>query len=209
MEHCDALIVGGGPAGATSRRPCRRGLDVVVLDKADVSTPETLRRLDHARRAPDALNRPGRLRMRPGVASHDRLSRRTDRRTARDGVLRSDGQLRHSPQRTGRLPAAPLRCALDWVKPCSRSSGPRWVSWSTARLETPLLVAAGGHFCPVARLLGMAVAGREPVVAADEFQIQLTSLRASPGGDRPASPGNLFLRRPVGLRLVHSGRGRC
>ena len=35
MQHCDALIVGGGPAGATCAAALRRrGLDVVVLDKA-------------------------------------------------------------------------------------------------------------------------------------------------------------------------------
>ena len=35
MENCDALIVGGGPAGSTCARKLRQaGLDVTVLDSS-------------------------------------------------------------------------------------------------------------------------------------------------------------------------------
>ena len=41
MLRCDALIVGGGPAGATCAEALhRRGLDVIVLDKATFPRPK-------------------------------------------------------------------------------------------------------------------------------------------------------------------------
>jgi len=49
-------------------------------------------------------------------------------------------------------------------------------------ITAPVLVGAGGHFCPVARHLGGGGAG-EPVVAAQEFEVAL-----EPGEDCPVEP---------------------
>ena len=55
-------------------------------------------------------------------------------------------------------------------------SGPDWIINGT--FQAPLLVAAGGHFCPVARLLASGAAGardgRDPVVIGEEFEIELS-----------------------------------
>ena len=107
-----------------------------------LSPAETLRRLDHPRRVPDARHRSGRVRPRPGVAGHDRLSRRPHRRAARGGVVRPAGQLRHSPQRAGRFPAPPLRRAAAPGRSGPGDRAPRRAGWSTARSRRP---AGGGR----------------------------------------------------------------
>lgn len=40
-------------------------------------------------------------------------------------------------------------------------------------IQAPLLIGAGGHFCPVARLLGANPGRGEPIVAAQEFEVEL------------------------------------
>jgi len=42
------------------------------------------------------------------------------------------------------------------------------------RIETPLLIGAGGHFCPVARYLGADLGSTERVVAAKEIEFEMT-----------------------------------
>ena len=206
MQHCDALIVGGGPAGATCAAALRRrGLDVVVLDKATFPRPKLCAGWITPEPSSRRSSRSGRVRTRPGAASDDRLSRRPHRRAAR-GRCPSTGRSASAfaaASWTISSSAAPARHSA-WAKrsrPSSRQGG-RWLV--NGQLQTPLLVAAGGHFCPVARLLGMAAAAGEPVVAAEEFEIELSPSRAGPLARRSAGPGNLLLRRPDGLRLVHS-----
>ena len=147
---CDALIVGGGPAGSTCAGSCAAaGWTCVLLDKADLSTPEALRRLDHARRAPDAPHRSGRLRTRPGAASDDRLSRRPDRRAARDGVVTTE----RSASAFAAASWTTICCAApgpgcDGRSRCGRSSGPRRVWWSTGRCRRRCWWRRAGIFAP-------------------------------------------------------------
>jgi flavin-dependent dehydrogenase len=49
-------------------------------------------------------------------------------------------------------------------------------------LETPVVVGAGGHFCPVARRLGAAGGDAEPIIAAQELEFEL------PAAERDACP---------------------
>ena len=71
--------------------------------------------------------------------------------------------------------------------------------------QSPILVAAGGHFCPVARLLGMAAdqkpaaadqkpmaAEQEPIVAAEEFEIELTPREQAACAVEPEVPEIYF-----------------
>ena len=51
-----------------------------------------------------------------------------------------------------------------------RRSGGDWIV--NGQIRTPLVVGAGGHFCPVARFLGARLAA-EPVVAAQEVEFSL------------------------------------
>ncbi|MGO8690542.1 MAG: NAD(P)/FAD-dependent oxidoreductase [Thermoguttaceae bacterium] len=175
MQHCDALIVGGGPAGATCAAALRRrGLDVVVLDKATFPraklcagwiTPELFQTLavdpaEYGRgRVLQAMTafRVGRIGGPHVVVSYDRPVSFGIRRSELDDFL-----LRRA--------GAHLRLG-EAVQAIERQGG-RWLV--NGQIATPLLVAAGGHFCPVARLLGMAPPPREPVVAAEEFEIELS-----------------------------------
>ncbi|SFR82329.1 geranylgeranyl reductase family [Marinobacter daqiaonensis] len=56
------------------------------------------------------------------------------------------------------------------------------------RWETPLLIGAGGHFCPVARYLGAGPGSHETTVAAKEMEFEMTPEQAGDcqaRGDRP------------------------
>ncbi len=79
-----------------------------------------------------------------------------------------------------------------------------------------MLVAAGGHFCPVARLLGMAVPGREPVVAAEECEIELRPSEQAGSAIDPQVPEIYFCDDLAGYgwcirkgALLNVGLGRA
>ena len=63
------------------------------------------------------------------------------------------GQLRHPPLRVRRLPAAAIgRAPEGWASRVEHpAAGGRWIVNDSVR--APMLVGAGGHFCPVARQL--------------------------------------------------------
>jgi geranylgeranyl reductase family protein len=175
MQSCDALIVGGGPAGSTcARELVRAGLDVVVLDKhvfprdkvcAGWITPAVVQALgldaaDYARgRVMQAIRgfRTGMLDAEPEVETrYDGAASFGIRRCEFDHYLlqRSRARLRLGE---------PLK-ALE-------RDGGAWLV--NGGIRTPLVVGAGGHFCPVARRLGGRPAPPETVVAAQEIEFPL------------------------------------
>jgi flavin-dependent dehydrogenase len=83
-----------------------------------------------------------------------------------------------------------------------RREGGRWIV--NDEIESPVLVGAGGHFCPVARHLGGG-GGGEPIVAAQEFEVPLAAEDCRCGQKCPRA---LFRSRPQGLRLVLPEAGR-
>ncbi len=175
MERCDVLIVGGGPAGSSCALGLRgSGLDVVVLDHrpfprdkvcAGWVTPQVLEALgisagEYARR--------GVIQPIHGF----RLSRADDREVEVDhGETVSYGIRRcefddHLLRRSG----AKLRLG-EPVREMRRENG-RWVV--NGGIEARTLVGAGGHFCPVARLLGADPGRGEPTVLAREIEFEMT-----------------------------------
>ena len=103
-------------------------------------------------------------------------------------------------------------CLGEPVRAIERS-GQDWVL--NGQYQTPLLLAAGGNFCPVARLMGMAVAEKGPVVAAEEFEITLTPSQQAACAVDPQVPEIYFCRDLLGygwcLRkgpLLNVGLGR-
>lgn len=193
MERCDALIVGGGPAGSTlARRLTAQGRDVVILDKKEFPrdkvcagwiTPAVVEMLgldldDYARgRTLQPIHR-----FRTGLIGGGEVltdygapvSYGIRRREFDDYLLRRSG---------ARLMLGEGLASLE------REDG-EWVV--NGRLRTPLLIGAGGHYCPVARHLGAAVGTDEGPVTAQEVEFELTPQQAAACTVAPDTPELFF-----------------
>ncbi len=192
MDSCDVLIIGGGPAGSSCAWGLRRsGADVVILDKQHFPrdkvcggwiTPRVLAALqidpeEYARGRvlqPITGFRVGRV-----AGSGTESAVEVDyghavsygiRRWEFDDYLlrRSGARLRLGVSLTG------LRRHVEM-----------WVA--NEQIESPVLVGAGGHFCPVARLTG-ANAANEAAVVAQETEFEMNrdqAARCRIRGERP------------------------
>jgi menaquinone-9 beta-reductase len=216
MESCDVLIVGGGPAGSSCAWKLRgSGLDVAILDKhvfprdkvcGGWITPEVLDRMeiDAACYAAGRTLQPivaFRTGMIDGAALETGFGRPVSygiRRCEFDHYL-----LKRSGARL--FEGAPLT-SLD-------RSGGRWIAngWLRARL----VVGAGGHFCPVARLTG-AKPAREQTVAAQETEFEMNARQLASCNVRADRPELYFCRDMKGYgwcfrkgNLLNVGLGRA
>src|SRR5208283_357526 len=168
------LIDGGGPAGSSCAWGLRQsGLDVAILDKAAFPrdkvcggwiTPGVLSSLeiqpqDYARQSvlqPITAFRVGSI--------HGPAVETAYGRPVSYGILRrqfDDYLLRRSGARI--LPP------MNLVK--LHFSHGRWIA--NEQIEARVLVGAGGHFCPVARLTG-AKSGHESAVVAQEIEFEMS-----------------------------------
>jgi geranylgeranyl reductase family protein len=181
VRSCDALIVGGGPAGSTcARELVRAGLDVVVMDKqvfprdkvcAGWITPPVVQALcldsaDYAQGRVMQAIRGFRTGM---IGAETEVETRYDE-AASFGIRRCefDHYLLQRSQARLRL-GEPL-------KTMARDGGAWLVN---GELRTPLVVGAGGHFCPVARKFGGQPGSAETVVAAQEIEFPLSGQERS------------------------------
>ncbi len=174
MRRVDVLIVGGGPAGSSVAFGLReRGLSLVVMDRSNFPrdktcagwiTPAVLAALavDPNKYASCGRTLQPIRGFRVGVSGGASSAARFDdvvsygiRRCELDWFLleRSGAELRLGE---------PLR-ALE-----KRPDG--WIA--NGDLHARLLVGAGGHFCPVRRLL--APVEQEPIIAAQEIEFALS-----------------------------------
>jgi len=173
--RCDALIVGGGPAGSTCARELRRaGWDVIVADRAKFPRDKvcagwlTPRVFELLELDPEEYRSTG-------------LTLQ-DIRGFRTGLMGSD-PLETKYSRV--VSYAIRRCEFDDY--LLRRSGARVLestSIHTLRYEgstciandeiaSPVVVGAGGHFCPVARHLRGGPDTSPPVVAKEaEFRLE-------------------------------------
>jgi geranylgeranyl reductase family protein len=174
MDACAVLIVGGGPAGSSCARKLRQaGVDTVILDKSAFPrnkvcggwvTPAVMEELgidlaDYA----------------DGRVLQEITGFRTsylggpEVETKYDSVVSYGIRRREFDdyllQRTG------ARLLLGQPLKSLERSGSHWIV--NDHIETPLVVGAGGHFCPVVRFLG-ANARQEVAVAAQEAEFEMT-----------------------------------
>lgn len=176
METCEILIVGGGPAGSTcARELTRAGKDVLLLDKARFPrdkvcagwiTPAVVDELqldvaDYAReRALQPITgfRTSLLGGSEVTTSFDRTVSYGIRRCEFDDYL---------------LARCGARLRLGTALESLRRDGDRWIINET--IAAPLVVGAGGHFCPVARLTTEKPATEEAVVVAQEIEFEMSA----------------------------------
>lgn len=179
---CDALIVGGGPAGSTCAwQLVRAGLDVVVMDKqqfprdkvcAGWITPAVIDalKLDCAAYAQDRVLQPIHG-FRTGIIGEMPVETRYAEAVS-FGILRRefDDYLLRRAQARVRL-GEPLRTL--------ERDGGHWLA--NGEIRTPLVIGAGGHFCPVSRALRARSGGAtaETVVCAQEIEFALTPQQRS------------------------------
>ena len=212
MTRCDALVVGGGPAGSTCARALTRaGWDVIVADRATFPrdkvcagwvTPDVFELLELT---------PSEYRS-AGLTLQEITAFRT-------GVLGASLLETRYPRVVS---YAIRRCEFDTflLRRCGarvlehtaverlRRTGSTWIA--DQAIEAPVLVGAGGHFCPVARHLRGGGDKATPVVAKEtEFLLNACA-------DRDRQPPELFFCRdlegygwcvPKG-RYVNIGIGR-
>jgi flavin-dependent dehydrogenase len=186
MDGCDVLIVGGGPAGSSCAWKLRQaGLDAVVLDRvvfprdkvcAGWITPPVLRELAID---PDDY-RIGRTfqpitAFRVGVIGSADVVDVDYGREVSFGIRRKEFD-DYLLRRCG------ARLVLGEAVRSLRRDGTRWVV--NERFSAPMLVGAGGHFCPVSRMLNGTRAG-VPLVAAQEVELPLDDRTCGASGSAP------------------------
>ncbi|MDO3721039.1 NAD(P)/FAD-dependent oxidoreductase [Marinobacter sp. chi1] len=203
MEYYDLIIVGAGPAGSTlAHRLKNTGKRVLIIDKqtfprdktcAGWVTPAVFESLDidlNDYRKGRTLQPIQRFRIgmmgQPAVENdHHKVVSYGIRRCEFDAYL------------LDRV-AAPKALGTP-VKSIERQSG-NWVinnSW-----EAPLLIGAGGHFCPVARLLGEGPGSHETIVAAKEVEFEMTHEQAEKCQARGDTPELWFCKDLKGYAWV-------
>jgi len=188
-DTCDVLIVGGGPAGSTCARALKRaGLDVLVMDKSEFPrdkvcagwiTPQVVQELDldledyRQRRVLQPISSfiTGMGEQANAAVNYDKVVSYGIRRCEFDHYLL---------ERSG----ARLRLGETWKS--MERQGERWLV--NGEISTPLVIGAGGHFCPVARFLGAHLGKEERAISAQEIEFEMNESQAaqcSVTGERP------------------------
>lgn len=192
MDTCDVLIVGGGPAGSSCAWGLRNsGLDVAVLDRKTFPrdkvcggwiTPQVLSELaiDLADYAQGRVLQPIQA-FRTGWIGGPAIE--TDcNRTVSYGILRREFDeylLRRSGAKF--IEGVPLQTL-------ERTSD-AWIV--NGQIRARLVVGAGGHFCPVAKLIG-AKGSRENAVVAQEVEFEMDERQQAGCGVRAGRPELYF-----------------
>lgn len=193
MDSCDVLIVGGGPAGSSCAWGLRdSGLDVLLIDRRDFPrdkvcagwiTPQVARSLELD------LEEYARSRICQPITGF-----RTGLVGGRASEFRYPGPVSYGIRRCEFDAylldrARPRRCAAETIDRIERT-GQGWLV--NGRIKARMLVGAGGHFCPVARLLGARSIAGSQVVAAQEIEFAAPPGNPSDGIKAATTPELYF-----------------
>jgi flavin-dependent dehydrogenase len=176
MEHCDVLIVGGGPAGsALAQGLVKGGYNTVVIDRqvfprdkvcAGWVTPPILRSLQI-----DTTDyRQGRVLQpihgfRIGIIGGSHIETYDRSSVISYGIRRCEFD-HYLLERSG----ARLKLGHSFGKVKRAESA--WVVNDS--YTTPLIVGAGGYYCPVARYMGGTAGRHDSIVVAQEVEFRMT-----------------------------------
>ncbi|HEU0188953.1 MAG TPA: NAD(P)/FAD-dependent oxidoreductase [Gallionella sp.] len=195
MESCDALIIGGGPAGSSCARELRRhGMDVMVMDKATFPRDKV---------CAGWITPPVVEALRLDTEDYGKKNMLQPVTAFRTGLIDGNEQETHYP---ATVSYGIRRCEFDDY--LLQRSGARLLQGQTlASMErrgsgwlvnnaitTPLVIGAGGHFCPVARFLGANVGASEPAVTAKEIEFEMDQLQRYECQVRADTPELYFCR---------------
>ncbi len=196
MQTTDVLIIGGGPAGSTAAWALRRrGAAVVVWDKrtfprdkicAGWVTPPVVRAL--------GLDLAGYVA--EGRTCQPLRGFSVGRQGDRETAVRYPDVVSYGIRRCEfddyllRRAGAVLRLG-EPLRTLERRDG-IWVVNDAVR--APVLIGAGGHFCPVAQGLGARLGQGEPIIAAQEAELRLDPATAAACRIDPEVPQILFTR---------------
>jgi menaquinone-9 beta-reductase len=195
MESCDALIVGGGPAGSSCAWQLRRhGLDVIVMDKASFPrdkvcagwiTPAVIEalQLDSGAYARQHVLQPIKA-FRTGLIDGSELETHYPS-TVSYGIRRCELD-DYLLQRSG------ARLRLGEPLESLQRDGKQWIV--NDAISTPLVIGAGGHFCPVARFMGAKLGADEPAISAKEIEFEMDDLQRYECQVRGDTPELYFCR---------------
>lgn len=203
MDACDALIIGGGPAGSSCAwQLSQQGMDVMVMDKASFPrdkvcagwiTPAVLQvlQLDPLVYVRERTLQPISA-FRTGLIHGDDLVTRYPA-TVSYGIRRAefDDYL---------LARSGARLNLGQALKSIERRGSQWII--NGCITTPMLIGAGGHFCPVARFLGAKLGTGEAAVTAQEIEFEMTPAEFGECQARPDTPELYFCQDLKGYGWV-------
>lgn len=192
MDTADVLIIGGGPAGSTCAwRLSRSGLKVLLLDKAQFPrdkpcagwiTPQVVEelQLDVEEYQTSRVCQPisG---FRTGVIGGQEVGVSYPQPISY-GIRRCEFDT-YLLQRSG------AQFVQEAVKSLDRQAD-RWIV--NNRFSAPVLIGAGGHFCPVARQLGARKHQTAAVVAAQEVEFEASPEELQAGSAQAEVPELYF-----------------
>ena len=195
METCDAVIVGGGPAGSSCAWRLRQhGMAVTVLDKALFPrdkvcagwiTPAVVQalQLDTEAYAGERVLQPIAA-FRTGLIHGSEVETHYQH-TVSFGIRRCEFD-HYLLQRAG------ARLRLGQALKSLERRGRLWLV--NDAITTPLIIGAGGHFCPVARFLGAKLGATEPAVTAKEIEFEMNPQQVAECQVRADTPELYFCR---------------